>query len=165
MTRSIPGRAMRAAPIDRDTDREDTRPEPRLERKRKGGMSVDQFYIPETMVPDGITYEWKRYSTINEQDAAYTVELLENHWKPVPAGRHKEFMPPGYEGNTITRGGLVLMERPAYLTEEARQEEAHYTQQQMRDKQAALGQTPRDTMERVSPKIARSYEPVSISDD
>jgi hypothetical protein len=167
---SIPGRSMRPSPTDtreysvRDEPRSDAGEEVRRERKRKGGGAVDKFYVPQSMIPDGWTYEWKRASTINAPDAAYTVELLENGWTNVPAGRHKQFMPPGYTGETIERDGLVLMERPVYLTDEARAEEAGRTRQQMREKQEALGQSPRDTMERVPAKINRSYEAVPIEE-
>ena len=89
-------------------------------RKRKSGS--DQYYIDPSLIPPGVSYEWKREATYGAKDYSYTMGLQENGWEPVPAARHPNFMPPGYSG-AIERGGLVLMERPIELTEEARQED------------------------------------------
>lgn len=170
MTRdSIPGRRARPEPTDRDLrEASDIRPDPRLaehrERKRKGGQGVDKFDIPAHKIPTGWSYEWKRQSVYNYSDPSYQVELAENLWEPVPADRHPEFMPAGYKGATIERDGLILMERPMYATQEARDEEKRFAREQVRDKEAALTQAPRDTMERTKPQISRSYESIPIED-
>lgn len=91
-------------------------------RKRKG--IVDQFHIPAELIPEGWDYQWCRKSVWGQPDVAHQIGLQENGWTNVPSERHQGmFMPPDYKGE-IERGGLVLMERPVELTQEARAEEA-----------------------------------------
>lgn len=85
--------------------------------------NVDQYHVDPRIIPDGWTYEWKRETIYNEPDPAYQAELASNGWTPVPAERHDGiFLPVGTTG-AIRRGGLILMERPSILTEEARRED------------------------------------------
>lgn len=123
-------------PIERDPIREEARTPIRtsgrveaigrdgkpVSRKRPGG-GADQFYIPGHIIPEGWSYEWKRATVFGQVDRAHQIHLGENGWTPVPASRHDGmFMPPGDKG-AIERDGLVLMERPVVLTEEAREED------------------------------------------
>lgn len=90
---------------------------------RKVSGNADQFAVDPRMIPDGWSYEWKRETIYNEPDPAYQAELASNGWTPVPCERHDGvFLPHGTQG-AIRRGGLILMERPAILTEEARIED------------------------------------------
>jgi hypothetical protein len=59
-----------------------------------------------------------------QEDPAYAVSLARKGSEPVPADRHPSFMPDGARFATIERKGMVLMERPLELTEEAREIEA-----------------------------------------
>lgn len=71
--------------------------------------------------PPGWTYEWKTKTIKNWEWRDHQVELYQNGWTPVPAERHDGLvMPRGHDG-PIERGGMVLMERPARLTQMARQ--------------------------------------------
>lgn len=63
------------------------------------------------IVPDGVSYEWKRKTVKNweweEQRKAYAA----NGWSPVPASRHDGiFTPKGYDG-PVEIPGWVLMEQ------------------------------------------------------
>lgn len=175
MERTIPGRATgritpaqeRAAALaSADDVRPDVRePEPRKERKRKGSAVIDPFQIPAERIPTGVTYEWKRLSTMGKEDPSYMMGLQENGWDPVPADRHKEYMPQNYKGTTIERDGLILMERPAYLTEEARAEDDYLSRQQIRDKEQQLALTPKDQLDRTTPKLSKSYEAMPVPEE
>lgn len=144
---------------------------PRKVRKRK--LGTDKFWIDPDIIPDGVTYEWKRQTVLGYEDPGYQVELAENGWEPVMAERHPHYMPPGYSG-PITRDGMILMERPAYLTAEARHEEMQAArdlvavkEQQLRagggvpDK--GLADTDHVSARRAT-KVAKSYEPMPVED-
>ena len=70
-------------------------------------------------------------------------------------------------GDSITHEGLILMERPLVLTEEAnRRNKAEYDKV-LADKRASLGETPSGTMPRdadprLRPKVESKYEQVDI---
>lgn len=126
----------------------------------------DKFYIPKDIVPDGWTYEWKRRLLLGQEDPSYQVSLARMGWEPVPSKRHPEMMPTNWKGETIERDGLILMERPTEIVEEARRIEYMKARKQVRDKEAQLSGTPDGTMTRdhaqTRPKISKSFESVPI---
>ena len=149
--------------------RSETKDGPIRERKRKGGSVSDKFFIDPTKIPPGISYEWKRETLYGASDPSYSVSLAENGWEPVDVSRHPEFMPPGFSG-PIRRDGMILMERPIELTEEARAEDRMNAIEIVRSKEMQLGQTPantlpRDADPRTAPRLSRSYAPVEIPED
>lgn len=127
---------------------------------------TDEFYVPPDMIPDGWTYEWKRYSTYNEIDSSHIRELERKGWAFVPASRHPAMMAIGDNGNIILRKGLALMERPTEIVEEARYIERKRASDQVRVKEQQLSGTPEGTMTRdhaqARPQIKKSYEAVPI---
>lgn len=129
----------------------------------------DKFYVPAHYVPDGWTYEWKRKTILNQEDPAYQVALTRKGWEPVPASRHSEMMPSGGSWNTIERDGMVLMERPKDITDEARDLELRAARQQMRQKEAQLNSAPDGQFGRNHPqakaRINKGYEPIPIPGD
>lgn len=86
---------------------------PRLQRRRK--KTEDRLRIPMEAIPPGVSYEWKRAAVFGKPDTVNMNELRENHWTPVPKDRHPNI--------SVEMDGLVLCERPAYLTAEARAED------------------------------------------
>ena len=84
----------------------------------EGGAAVDKYAAPEP--PPGFTYEWKVRTVMGYEDPSTQVEHMRQGWEPVPLSRHPHMMPKGWSANTIEIGGLVLMERPKVLTDEAR---------------------------------------------
>lgn len=90
---------------------------------RRVTESDDPFFVDPSLIETGWTYEWKRYTTLNQPDPSYYAQLGQQGWTPVPAERHPGvFLPPDAVG-PVTRGGMILMERPLVLTEEARREQ------------------------------------------
>jgi hypothetical protein len=109
-----------------------------LSRKRSG--TADIFDIPQEIVPKGWQYQWCAASVLGNTEVLMDQNLMfaENGWRPVPCERHEgRFMPVGHKGS-IMRGGQMLMERPAQLCEEARQEELQKARQQMQDRDQSL---------------------------
>ena len=130
----------------------------------------DQFYVDPDSIPPGWTYEWKRAETVNKSDDAYEIELRRNGWEPVPSGRHPELMPPKGTGNTITRNGMILMERPREVTEAVRRIELNEARELQRLPHQLAGESPRGTFERRNKdsslvKIKSSYEPIPVPEN
>lgn len=140
-------------------------------RGHRGPMDegTDEFYIDPEMVPDGWTYEWKRRLLLGAEDPSHMVQLTRDGWEPVPLDRdmrHKAMMPSNWSHNTIERKGMILMERPAELTDEVRQNQLYLARKQVRDKEAQLAGTPDGTMTRdhkdARPVIKKSFEAMPI---
>jgi hypothetical protein len=127
---------------------------------------IDEFFIEPTVVPDGWTYEWKRKTVMGAEDPSYQVSLARMGWEPVPAGRHPEMMPAGMSKADIERKGMILMERPKEITDEARAIEHRRAREQVYVKEQQLSNAPEGTLTRdhaqARPNIKKSYSPVSI---
>jgi len=123
---------------------------------------TDEFYISKDMIPDGWTYEWKRRSILNQEDPAYAVQLAREGWEAVPAKRHPQMMPGNSTHDVIERKGMVLMERPSEITEEARNIEIRRARQQVRIRESQLSSTPEGQMDRGKADIKKSYSPIMV---
>lgn len=140
-----------------------------LEHVNEGG---DKFYIDPDMVPEGWTYEWKRRLLLGAEDPSHMVELARAGWVPVPLDRdnkHLAYMPSGWPGNNIERDGMVMMERPSEVVEEARRRLDYLARKQVRDKEAQIAGTPDGTLTRdhvqARPQIKKSYEAIPVPKD
>ena len=128
---------------------------------------INEFYIDPRIIPDGWSYEYKRYTVLGSQDPSYQVSLAMKGWEAVPASRHPELMPDSYKGVTIERKGMILMERPAVITAEAVAREHRKATGQVRQKEAQLngapqGQFDRDNKGTPMVNIKKSYESIPI---
>ena len=140
-------------------------------RKHLAGDNADQpdrFYIDPHTIPDGWSYEWKRKTIWGKEDPAHEVELSRKGWEAVPASRHPEMMPKG-NWQTIERDGMILMERPKVLTDDAHSANLKNARLQVRAKEAQLNQAPDGTFgrddPRVKPNIKKSFEAVPIQEE
>jgi hypothetical protein len=111
----------------------------RLSRTRldDGG---DPFHVPPEIIPAGWEYQWCTDSVNGNREVVSDQALLfwENGWRPVPASRHPgRFTAAGTKGK-ILRGGMVLMERPKALCDEARAEMVAKAKKQMSDRDESL---------------------------
>jgi hypothetical protein len=111
----------------------------RLSRTRldDGG---DRFHVPPEIIPAGWEYQWVVDSVNGNKEIVSDQALVfwENGWRPVPADRHPgRYTPVGTKGN-IVRGGMVLMERPKALCDEARAEMVAKARKQMSDRDESL---------------------------
>lgn len=73
------------------------------------------YFIPPDIVPDGMTYEWKRKQVYGEPDLANMLALQRNGWREVPKDRHPE--------RALELDGLVLMECPTQFVQMSREED------------------------------------------
>lgn len=162
----------RATPVDRRTQSED-RGEPRAETRpteerlyRNRPDDGYDYSIDLSIVPAGWSYEWKRRSVFGKPDTRHMNGLGQNHWKDVPASRHPDVATEEPTGSIVV-DGMVLMERPLYLTKEARQESLVKAHDQVRSVSDRLGATPSGTMTRnhatAKAMVNRSYDPFDPS--
>ena len=71
---------------------------------RKRGTNVDRFHVPEHLIPEGWSYEWKSQTIMGQENTAHMMHMAENGFTPVDASRHPGyFMPDGYTGAKIGR--------------------------------------------------------------
>lgn len=170
---SVPRAEMRA-PVRAESPAERAKRRAAEIRGHLGGIEegTDEFYIDPNMVPEGWTYEWKRKLLLGAEDPAYTVQLLRMGWEAVPMNRdrdHMAMMPSNWPHNTIERKGMILMERPTEVVEEARKIEQKKARDQVRSKEQQLsgapdGQFGRDHAQ-VRPKISKSFEAMQIPEE
>jgi hypothetical protein len=124
--------------------------------------SIDKFSVPQDYIPDGWEYEWKRKTVLGAEDPAYVVSTARAGWEPVDASRHPDFMPKGWKG-AIERDGMILMERPKEIGDDARARERRKAQLQVGHKEAQLnsapdGTLPRDADPRTRARINKGWE-------
>jgi hypothetical protein len=129
---------------------------------------VDKFALPPA--PDGWTYEWKRRAVFGKEDHSHMLALKRMGWEEVPAARYPDMMPDQGNYGTIERDGMVMMMRPAVITEELRQIELQKARDQVRYKQEQLAGTPEGGLghrdhAQVKPKINKSYEAIPVPKD
>lgn len=128
---------------------------------------TDEFYVDRTSIPDGWEYEWKRLEVLGKEDPAYQVSLARKGWDPVPADRHPEMMPKEAKDKIVTRKGMILMERPKELSDEAREIEKKRARDQVRVKEKQLneaqpGQFERNNKDNSLVKVKKGYEAIPI---
>jgi hypothetical protein len=143
-----------------------------LKAHRNGDLDdgTDEFFVEPGVIPDGWTYEWKTKTVLGAEDPAHQVKLARDGWEAVPASRHPEMMPAGYTGVEITRKGMVLMERPAEITEEVRRIEARRARLQVKAKEEQLSAAPSGQFERSNKgndlvKVKKGYEAMPIPEE
>lgn len=128
---------------------------------RRSFDSIDPFELPseflEAVAAEGYSVEWKGYSVFNQVQTTYMASLQANgHWRPVL----NERLPGRYPGEPhepICHGGLMLMERPAALTEQARREDnlRAANQVNMQHKNWGVNSKRRDYFDPDAPNAAR----------
>lgn len=145
-----------AAPA-REAVHEDAHDKPRVRTRQRHATHQDSpFDIPKEEIPEGSSYEWKRYSVMAQSadhEGFYLAGMRRQGWEPVDPKRHPNWVPEGYDKPYIVREGQILMERPMKLTIEARKEVRDLSRQQVREAEQRLGLTPKDTMTRNFPGI------------
>lgn len=155
----------------RVVDHVDDHDKPRLRtRRRKATVNEDPYYIPQDEIPEGLSYEWKRWSVVGEHDPFYIAQQREQGWEPVPPKRHPNWVPPGYNEPHIIKGGMILMDRPQELTDESRRELRMLSKKQVREAEQRLGMTPKGELTRdwdgIRPRLEKQVmRPIAIEDD
>ena len=142
---------------------------------RKLSGTVDKFDLRALGIsaPEGWTYEWKRKTLAGMEDVDHVNGLMENGWTSVPADRHVSSFNFKSRTGEIVRDGMMLMERPVELTQEARMEERMAARDQINAQNAqyrarlpggmsgehpGVQQNVRTTYEPGSPDLRPSYQ-------
>lgn len=128
---------------------------------------TDEFYIDPHDIPDGWDYEWKAKFVMGQEQATHILALRRAGWEEVPTSRHPSYMPMGSDLPYIERKGMVLMERPKEITDEARSRELRKARLQVRHKEeqlnsAAGGQFDRSNKDQSLVNIRKSYESIPV---
>lgn len=97
----------------------------------------DKYFIPEHEKPEGMSYDWKRFSVYGQEDKGHMTKLQRmGYWASVPGSRHPQF---GFEGEQpIIVDGLMLMERAKEYTDERHRREEVKAKKQVSDKLAEM---------------------------
>jgi hypothetical protein len=137
-------------------------------RRRRNAVSQDPFWIDPMEIPEGQTWEWKRYSVLGQVDGENHQTCAEAGWLPVTWGDRLPIKrPPNLTElglrEPVIKKGMMLMERPVELTIEARVEDYDKANQQVIDKFRELGQAPADTLPRQRPQLKREYAPAGMA--
>lgn len=156
-----------ASPDHRESEHDTAHTKPRVRtRSRQRASDVSNpFHIPVGEIPEGSSYEWKRFSNVGQEDPFYLAQMRRQGWEPVDPRRHPNWIPEGYTAPHIIREGMILMERPIELTLEAIAEREMLAKQQIREAESRLGMAPRingiDTGTRqlpgVQPKLVKEW--------
>jgi len=133
----------------------------------------DRLKIPRDQIPDGMDYQWVTDSVLGQPMPQRRNRFMRRGWRPVPASRHPDMMPEGFQGE-INIEGLVLMERPMELTIEARRRERMKAAEQVFVREQAMRRGdlgPNVTFDTEHPsaqranRVNKSYERISIPRD
>ena len=131
-------------------------------------LGGDEFTAPAPY--PGWSYEWKTKSVLNQENYSYQVALAQAGWTPVPLSRHPEMMPTGWHGTVIERKGMLLMERPAVISDRVRRLEMQKAREQVRAKEEQMHGAPQGHFDRRksdgSPvsSVKKGFEPLQIPD-
>ncbi len=153
--------------------REAVREQPRLQRRFKA--TQDKFHIPQSIVDAfkgmGLEAEWKRHSVGGKEESYYAAELAMNYWEPLLIEQYphlaESLAPLGQKSGPIIKSDQILMIRPDYLCEDARQEQRAQTDRLMQANRSKMKEAPAGTFDRlvddrrVGPAIRKSHEPLS----
>lgn len=124
----------------KNVNRKSSRPDPRGGMRANEALGRDgeiikrdvsdgsQWHIPENVTEPGWSYQWCRNSVLNQPDVTEMTIMHRAGWRPVPSSRL------GGDGDgDIVREGLILMERPKALTEQAEREDQEKASRQVID--------------------------------
>ena len=120
---------------------------------------ADEFYIDPSIIPDGWAYQWKATHVIGKENGYHVLELERNGWRSVPASRHPDMMPRGWEG-CIEKKGLRLMELPKILVERAEKRHIKDSREVLYNTERQLYETPANTGPRDDPSVMRAINKV-----
>ena len=107
-----------------------------LTRNRVSGDGyVNEFDIPQAARDPDYDLHWARVNCYGKADNANINELYDNGWRPASPKNYTRVMPDMHDKQVIERDGLMLMERPWSLSNEAFQEQ-HAVAMELREIQS-----------------------------
>lgn len=129
-------------------------------RRYHSGEMPNEFFIPDSDIPPGTSYQWNNYQVFGQNNPSYDSHMLMQGWRPVPAERHPNLVPKDHTGPIIVKG-QILMERPVELTQEALQEDYDRAVGEVRLKEEQLYGTPAGTLPRARKDGSNDFISVS----
>jgi hypothetical protein len=151
----------------------------RTRTRTRRSASDDPFWIPPEEIPEGLDYQWKRFSMYGQEDPFYISHMRQQGFEPVDPKRHPNWVPSDYKLPHIVKGGQILMERPIELTREAEAENRIIARAQLTDAEARLGRVPKESetgdaridsivregRAQVKPRVVKEYmRPIAIEE-
>lgn len=115
-------------------------------------------YINRENIPGDISLNWKLFTAIGQEYPYYLQQMRNQGWEPVNPQEHPDWvnLPPGYSATTCVVDGLILMERPMYLTEEAEEDNYIMATQRIREAEQRLGRRESDReAEPLKPRLVK----------
>lgn len=144
-------------------------------RRRGNSRSHDPFYIPEDMIPRGMSVEWKRLTVhgkavsqtnSEEEDPSYMIDMEEQGWSPATTDQFPRMVGKNSTAKAIVRKGMILMIRPKEYTEEARAEDKMAARTQVRQGLAKLTKgEKKNELDREITHLKRGYVRPPAEDD
>lgn len=131
-------------------------------RSRKIKGHVDYFDMVKDDIPAGHSYEWKTYSIYGKVETQMHMIQRENGWSPVPPDRHP-ILP--RVGDAIIHEGMILMERPKRLTDEARAEDSDAANAALRMGKQKAAQAEAGQLDRMTPRVNLERQLLPIDND
>src|SRR5262245_66433456 len=94
-------------------------------RSLKGVQSIDPFHIPSELLArhPNLSFQWNNYEVLGKPDHRQAHFEQSQGWRACPHSMFPGYYAPIGEPGYIIVKDMILMERPAHLTKEARQEE------------------------------------------
>ena len=132
------------------------------------GPHKDKYYVDPTKIPDAWSYEWRAFTVVGKENPQYQMTLQRGRWRPVPAKRHPELVPSGYDPEgAILIDGMMLMERPKVITDYQKARDHRDALAPIENIRAKLSgapanQFPRDADPRTAPNIKTAYRAPDI---
>jgi hypothetical protein len=137
-------------------------------RSLKGAQSIDRYYVPPELLAKhpSTSFEWKNYEIYGKPADAREVHFEQQQgWRACPHSMFPGYFAPIGEPGYILVDGMILMERPLQLTQEARREEIARAQYNARANQQRAAETPPGQAPRLRPQFNSQVVPLEIPED
>jgi hypothetical protein len=136
-------------------------------RSLRGNYSADPFDIPKEWLDryPNLSFEWKNYEIFGKPDHQQRNFEERQGWRACPYSMFPGLYAPVGEPGLIIVKDMILMERPAHLTQEARQEEIDRARYNQRANQQRAAATPPGQAPRLSPQFGSQVVPLEIPDE
>lgn len=124
-------------------------------RSLKGAHNVDPFMVPAAILAKypHLSFQWANYEVAGRPDHQQRQFEQAQGWRAVPHSMMPGvFAPAGAPGVVIVKD-MVLMERPAHLTNEARMEEIARARHNVLVNERQAAATPEGTAPRLRPEF------------
>lgn len=115
----------------------------------KDNSHPDRFHIPDDMKPEGVKLDWKKFSVYGQEDPYYIANMRAAGWEPMTHEDFPDLVPEGYKGPVI-KDGMMLMGMAEELYKKLVAKREAGSRQQIADREAMLGMTPKGTAPRTT---------------